>query len=113
LILLTAQGWFGDTVNLFAIPTSPMTVEQSASGALKAVVNVGPTLIVHAFLGIAILAFAAAVVAFSLRAKPRNVQVLAILGLVMVVSAIIGGILFVLSGFSNNGVSVQMGGSFI
>lgn len=90
-----------------------MTVEQSASGALKAVVNVGPTLIVHAFLGIAILAFAAAVVAFSLRAKPRNVQVLAILGLVMVVSAIIGGILFVLSGFSNNGVSVQMGGSFI
>jgi len=31
----------------------------------------------------------------------------------MVVSAIIGGVLFVLSGFSAGGNSAQMGGSFI
>jgi hypothetical protein len=113
LILLTVQGWFGDTVNLFAVPGSPVTVEASANGVLQAVLNVGPTLIIHAFLGLAILAFAGAVLAFSLKAKPRNVQVPAILGLVMTISAIIGGTLFILSGFSNNGVSAQMGGSFI
>ena len=113
LILLTVQGWFGDTVNLFAVPSNPVTVDQSANGALQAVVNVGPTLIIHAFVGTAILAFAVAVLAFSLKSKPRSIQISAILGLVMVVSAIIGGTLFVLSGFSNNGVSAQMGGSFI
>jgi hypothetical protein len=78
-----------------------------------AVVNVGPTLIIHAFLGILILALSVAVHAFSIKSKPRNVQVPSILGLVMVVSAIIGGTLFVLSDFTNNGVSAQMGGSFI
>ena len=45
--------------------------------------------------------------------KPRNVQIPAFLGLGMVVSAIIGGVLFVLSGFSAGGSSAQMGGSFI
>ncbi len=51
--------------------------------------------------------------ALSLKSKPRNVQIPDILGLVMVVSAIIDGTLFVLSGFSADGVSAQMGGSFI
>ena len=113
LILLTIQGWFGDTVNIFLIPTTSPTVDQSASGLYQAIVNIGPTLFIHAFLGIAILAFGVIVLAFSLRSKPRNVQVPAILGLVMVISAIIGGTLFVLSGFNNGGVSAQMGGSFI
>ena len=113
LILLTVQGWFGDTVNLFGVPSSPVTVEASITGLLTAVFNTGPTLIIHAFIGILILALAVTVLAFSLRGKPRNVQVPSILGLVSVVSALIGGTLFVLSGFSNNGVSAQMGGSFI
>lgn len=110
---MTIEGWFGDTVNLFSIPTSPVAVEASAGGLLTAVVNVGPTLMIHAFLGILILALSVTVLAFSLKSKPRNIQVPSILGLVAVVSAIIGGILFVLSGFTNNGVSAQMGGSFI
>jgi hypothetical protein len=113
LVALTIQGWFGDTVNLFYIPTSPVTVETSASGLLTTVVNVGPTLIIHSFLGILILALSVTVLAFFLKSKPRNVQVPSILGLAMVASAIIGGTLFVLSGFTNNGVSAQMGGSFI
>ena len=113
LVLLTIQGWFGDTVNIFLIPTTPPTVDQSASGILQAIANIGPTLTIHAFIGLAILAFAIVVLSYSLKSKPRNVQIPAILGLVMVVSAIIGGTLFVLSGFSNGGVSAQMGGSYI
>jgi hypothetical protein len=113
LVLLTVQGWFGDTVNLFAIPTSPVAVESSASGVFQAIVNVGPTLLIHAFIGLAILALGIVVLSFSLKSKPRNIQIPAILGLVMVISAIIGGTLFVLSGFTNNGVSAQMGGSYI
>lgn len=113
LILLTIQGWFGDTVNLFAVPTSPVNVESSANGVFQAIVNVGPTLIIHAFIGLAILALGITVLSLSLRSKPRNIQIPAVLGLVMVVSAIIGGTLFVLSGFTNNGVSAQMGGSYI
>jgi hypothetical protein len=113
LVFLTVQGWFGDTVNLFAVPTTPVTVDASIGGLLTAVINDGPVLIIHAFNGILILALAVTVLALSLKSKPRSVQVPSILGLVMVVSAIIGGILFVLSGFANNGVSAQMGGSFI
>ena len=113
LVLLTVQGWFGDTVNLFAVPTSPVTVEASASGLLTAIVNDGPTLIIHTFTGIVILVLSVTVLGFSLRSKPRSIRAPSILGLVMVVSAIIGGTLFVLSGFTNNGVSAQMGGSFI
>ncbi|HZY47719.1 MAG TPA: hypothetical protein VFE96_07990 [Candidatus Bathyarchaeia archaeon] len=113
LIFLTIQGWFGDTVNLFAVPSGPVTVDASLGSILTAVVNVGPTLIIHAFIGLAILALALVVLTFSLKSKPRSVQIPSILGLIMVISAIIGGTLFVLSGFSNNGVSAQMGGSFI
>ncbi len=113
LITLTVQGWFGDTVNIFLIPTTPLTVQSSLSGILQAITNIGPVLIIHAFIGILILAFASVVVAFSIRAKPRSVQIPAILGLVMVVSAALGGVFFGLSGFSNGGNSAQMGGSFI
>jgi hypothetical protein len=113
LIALTVEGWFGDTANIFLIPTTPPTVEQSASGIFQAITNIGPGLLIHAFIGIVLLAFASVVLAFSIRLKPRNVQIPAILGLVMVVSAAIGGVFFVLSGFSNGGNSAQMGGSFI
>jgi hypothetical protein len=70
-------------------------------------------LLIHAFIGIVLLASASVVLAFSIRSKPRNVQIPAILGLVTIVSAAIGGVFFVLSGFSNGGNSAQMGGSFI
>ena len=88
-------------------------VDQSFNGLLQAIFSIGPTLAIHSFNGILILAFAVVVFALSIKSKPRNVQIPAILGLVMVVSALIGGVLFVLSGFSNGGSSAQMGGSFI
>lgn len=113
LIALTVQGWFGDTVNIFLIPTMPSSVEQSANGLFQAITNIGPVLIIHSFIGILILALSSIVLALSLRTKPRNVQIPAILGLIMVISAAIGGVFFVLSGFSNGGNSAQMGGSYI
>ena len=111
LVFLTVEGWFGDTVNLFMVPASSAPLD--ASAGFQAVLSANATLISHAFLGLGLLGLAVVILTFSLKAKPRNVQVPAILGLVMMVSALIGGILFVLSGFSNNGVSAQMGGSFI
>jgi len=38
---------------------------------------------------------------------------MSILGSVMIISALIGGLVFLLSGFSAAGSSAQMGGSFI
>ena len=111
LVFLTVQGWFGDTVNLFTVPAPGPSLDVSAG--FQAVLSANATLIIHAFIGPGLLGLALVVLAFSLKAKPRNVRVPAILGLVMIVSATIGGVLFVLSGFSNNGVSAQMGGSFI
>jgi multisubunit Na+/H+ antiporter MnhB subunit len=66
-------------------------------------------LIWHAFEGIAIFALSLIVLAFSIKAKPKSVRICAILGLVYVVVAGVGGLLFVLSGFTNNGNSAQMG----
>ena len=69
LILLTVQGWFGDTVNIFFIPTAPPTVEQSATGVLQAVEGIGPTLVIHSFVGLAILGLAVIVLAFSIKSN--------------------------------------------
>jgi len=45
--------------------------------------------------------------------KSTGVRIASVLGLIMVISAAIGGYLFAISGFSNGGNSAQMGGSFI
>lgn len=112
LIALTVQGWTGDATNLFSMFPSG-SVEQSVNGIFNGVVTTGFFLVWHAFEGIAIFALSLVVLAFSLKAKPRSVRICAILGLVYVVVAGVGGILFVWSGFTNNGNSAQMGGSFI
>jgi len=64
LILLTVQGWFGDTVNIFLIPTTPPTVDQSLNGILLAIANIGSLLIIHACIGLSILALAIIVLIF-------------------------------------------------
>ena len=111
LVALAIQGWTGDAVNLFAPPTG--SVEQSLNGLLNEIVTTGFLSIWHAFEGLVILALSLLVLAFSIKSKPKSIRICAILGLVYVVVAGVGGILFVLSGGSNNGVSAQMGGSFI
>ena len=112
LIALTAQGWTGDATNLFSMFPSG-SIEQSVNGVFSGVVTTGFFLIWHAFEGLAIFALSLVVLAFSIKAKPKSVRICAILGLVYVVVAGVGGLFFVLSGFTNNGNSAQMGGGFI
>lgn len=82
-------------------------------GFFDAVSGAGPFLVWHAVEGVLILISAIVVLAISLRHDLRSVKIGALIGLITVVSAALGGYLFVLSGFSDGGSSMQMGGSFI
>jgi hypothetical protein len=115
LVILAVQGWFGDTVNIFFAPASGVTPPPyTLGGFLQGVESLGFPLIWHAFEGIALVILAALVFALSFPwSKSRGVRIASGLGLLMVVSAAIGGFTFVMSGFSNGGASAQMGGSFI
>jgi hypothetical protein len=115
LVILSVQGWFGDTVNIFYVPPSGTTAPSySAAGFLGAVESLGFPLLWHAFEGIFLVGLAAVIFGLSFRwTKSRSVRITSGLGLLMVVSAAIGGFLFVMSGFANGGNSAEMGGSFI
>ena len=113
LTILTAQGWTGDFVNLFAIfPSGPVGL--TVGGFAQALINAGRMEVTHAILGalLAALAIAILFIAFHFDAS-RGVRICAVLGFLAVISAGYGGISFVLSGFQNDGSSAQMGGSFI
>jgi hypothetical protein len=112
ILVLTAQGWTGDTVNLFTT-FPPGRVDQSFSGFSSAVSNAGLILNWHVVEGVLVLALSVLILALSVRSRHRGIVVTSILGALAVVSAGVGGVLFVLSGFSDNGASAQMGGSFI
>ena len=112
LILLSIQGWTGDYVNLFAVfPSGPVKI--SFGGLIGALEGAGFMEVFHASLAVAILATSIFIVILSFRAKAKSLSVPSILGLAAVVSAVAGGLLFVFSGFTDNGYSAQMGGSFI
>jgi len=117
LVLLAVQGWFGDTVNIFVTPANGTAAPPATpSGLLHAMASL-PTplfLIWHAFQGLALvlLALVVAVLSFAWSGR-RGVRAWSVIGLVSVLSAALGGYLFVRSGFSDGGSSAQMGGSFI
>ena len=112
LVLLSVQGWTGDYVNLFAVfPSGP--VKTTVGGLVAALESAGIAEVFHASLAFAILAVSILDVLLSLMHKAKSLRVASILGLAAVVSALVGGLLFVFSGFTNNGNSAQMGGSFI
>ena len=115
LIVLTVQGWFGDTVNIFFVPAAGVnSIPFSSSAVIQAIYNVGFALVWHAFQGLFLAIFSFVLLFFSFSwSKKRSVRICGILGALMVLSAAIGGLLFVLSGFNNGGNSAQMGGSFI
>jgi len=112
LIVLTIQGWTGDFTNLFATFPSgsfgsfPLNVFSAlgASGALP---------LYHGLEGLFLGGFSLIVLGLSIRSKKRSIILCAILALSAIFSAMIGGVLFVLSNFQNNAFSAQMGGSFI
>lgn len=113
LVILTAQGWTGDFVNLFAVfPRG--TVAHTLSGFAGALAGAGRMEVTHAILGATLVTLAIAVLVEAFRTRSsRGVVIWCAIGLIGVISAAYGGISFVLSGFQNNGNSAQMGGSFI
>jgi hypothetical protein len=113
LILLTLQGWTGDFVNVFVTTSPANTSSQGLGGFFSAVMDGGLLLIWHGMEGFLILFSAIGVLVVSLRYRRRSVKVGALLGLVAVVVAGLGGYLFVLSGFSAGSSTMQMGGASI
>ena len=114
LVILTAQGWFGDTTNLFVTTNSATPIAFSFGAIIPSIISYGPILIWHAAEGFLLLLLSLATIALSfVWAKKRSVRILSILGTVMIFSAVIGGLSFVASGFTAAGSSAQMGGSFI
>lgn len=115
LALLTLQGWSGDTVNIF-LPASATTTPLSSffPGFFSVLEGAGPLADFHMSVGILLSVLAVVVFALSfVWSKSRGVRIASGLGLLMVISAAIGGFLFVMSGLSDGGNSAQMGGSFI
>lgn len=110
LLLLTLQGWTGDFANLFAVfPTG--AVEPSLGAFWQAVVGSGVLVAYHAVEATLLITSSLAALVLSLRVRVG--RLFTILGTLAIVSAAIGGVLFVLSGFQDNANSAQMGGSFI
>jgi hypothetical protein len=111
LVLLSVQGWSGDFVNVF-VTTTPRHGVMSLVGVLGLIESGGGFLVWHGVEGVVIVVLGATILTLSFK-HHRGVVVSALLALLSVVSAGIGGVMFVASGFSAGGASMQMGGSFI
>jgi hypothetical protein len=112
LVVLTVQGWTGDYVNLFAaVPSGG--VSHSFGGILSALSDSGDITVYHAFEGALLVVLSLVVVGLSFKSKTRSLLILSIVAAAAVISAAVGGLLFVLSAFQNNANSAQMAGSFI
>jgi heme A synthase len=113
IIVLTIQGWTGDFVNLFS-PFPSGKPSASMGGLLSALYNASALAFYHGLEGFLLVVMSIAVLVLSFRAsRARSIRVLSVLTLAAIISAAVGGTLFVLSGFQNNANSAQMGGSFI
>jgi len=115
ILIVSIQAWTGDFVNVFVAPSQGVAPYSfTVAGFLQGVESLGPFLIWHALEGLLIFALSLALLLLSFRwSTKRSVRVCAALGTLFVVVAGLGGILFVLSGFSDGGSSMQMGGSFL
>lgn len=114
IILLSVQAWTGDVVNLFA--AFPAGTVNGFGGFFQGLESAGPGPLAayHGIEGIAVVVLGIGIAAAAFRKNAsRGVKVTSLLSLISIVSAALGGYLFVFSGFVNNGNSAQMGGSFI
>jgi succinate dehydrogenase/fumarate reductase cytochrome b subunit len=112
LVLLTVQGYTGGFIVLFAL--FPTAVKLTISGFYQALSEARLLTVYHASEGLVLVLISILIVALAFRYHSNNgVRVSAVIGMAAVVSAAMGGILFVLSGFKNEGDSAQMAGSFI
>ena len=114
-MVLTIQGWTGDFVNLFALFTTPGgSVSFSLGWFVQALSDSGVITAYHAFEGSLLVMLSIAVLVLSFRlSTARSIRICSILAMAAVISAAVGGVLFVFSGFLDDANSAQMGGSFI
>jgi hypothetical protein len=121
IVILSVQGWFGDTVNIFFAPSHGIARPTATPGGF--VSELGRLqqpffLEWHAWEGVVLLVLAVTitVLAFAWSRSAglaRGVRWWSVVGLLSVLSAGYGGYQFVISGFGNGASSAQMGGSFI
>lgn len=81
----------------------------SFGGLMTALFGAGEFTVYHAFEGVLLVVLSLVVIGLSFKSKLRSLRILSILAAAGVISAVIGGVLFVLSGFQNNANSAQMG----
>ena len=117
LIILSAQGWFGDFVNIFQAPANGVPPPPLSVGGLsRAVTSLKPGVFLgfHAYTGLALVILGVSVLWLGFAwYSSRGVRVWSALGLASIISAAYGGYAFLHSGFTDGGGSAQMGGSFI
>lgn len=121
IVILSVQGWFGDTVNIFLAPSHGVARPTATLGGLISELGRLPQpffLEWHAWEGVVLLVLAVTitVLAFAWSRSAglaRGTRWWSVVGLLSVLSAGYGGYQFVMSGFGNGASSAQMGGSFI
>ena len=106
LVMATLQFAFGEIGSSTA--NYPTTVESSVAGYVAALLAASPALLLHAMWGILLLLAAIGTTAMSLRRHKRSLTTSSLLGLVSSLIAVLGGYLWVSSGFSNAGGIIMM-----
>ncbi len=112
LVLLAFQFELGMAVNI-ANPSSLPPVNLSVAGVSDALYKAGGTAVFHASLGGWLVLFSVANLVLSLASKVRGAQIFGILAFLTTSLAATTGLLFVLSGFQNDGDSHGMATNFI
>jgi len=102
-------------VNIFVAPSAGVSPPPfSLAGLLQGIESLGLPLIWHAIEGLSLVVVGLALVILSfLWSCPKSVKISSLLAFIYLAVAAAGGVLFVLSGFSAGGYSMQMGGSFV
>jgi hypothetical protein len=112
LVLLALQFEFGMAVNLSTLPDNP-AIGFSLNGVNASLHQAGVVTVIHASLGSLLVLFSILSLIFSLRTGIRSVQVFASLAFISTFLAAFTGVLFVLSGYKNDGVSHGMATNFL
>ena len=112
LVLLALQFEFGMAVNISNPPSLP-PFSLSLNAVSDALHQVGAVAVVHASLGVWLVIFSVVSLIFSLRSGLRSLQVFGSLAFLATLLAAVTGLLFVLSGFQNDGDSHGMATNFL
>jgi hypothetical protein len=114
LVLLFFQYYFGisDNFSLSNVPAQP-PISFSVSAIMGYLTGPASVVLIHAFSGLFLFLFSFVIILFSARSEIKILGTLAILGTIGIAGAMTSGLLFVLSGFQNDGASLGMAIGFI